>query len=114
MLLTEPMIRVLLLALALVSANCVAAPREPSPQPAASIPVVMYSTVWCPYCAKARAYFRSNGITFIEHDIEESAAAHAEFKRLHGRVVPLILVGRERVDGFSELAFEFALQKASP
>jgi len=107
------MIRALLLAIALASANCVAAPHEPPPQAAASVPVVMYATDWCPYCAKARAYFRSNGIPFVEHDIEKSTAAHAEFKRLHGRVVPLILVGRERVDGFSELAFEFALDKAS-
>jgi len=105
------MIRALLLAIALASANGVAAPGEP--QAAASVPGVMYATDWCPYCAKARAYFRSNGIPFVEHDIEKSTAAHAEFKRLHGRVVPLILVGRERVDGFSELAFEFALDKAS-
>lgn len=112
MLLSRPMIRALLLAIALASANGVAAPREPQAQ--AEAPVVMYATAWCPYCARARAYFRSNGIAFAEHDIEKSSAARAEFKRLGGRGVPLIFVGRERIDGFSELAFEFAQQKASP
>ena len=112
MLLSRPMIRALLLAIALASADAMAAPREPVAPPA-SVPVVMYATSWCPYCAQARAYFKSNGIAYVEHDVEKSAAAKAEFRRLHGRAVPLILVGRERLDGFSELAFEFALQKAS-
>ena len=101
-------------------ANSVAAPakvrapaRPPQPPAEASVPIVMYSTSWCPYCAKAREYFKSNGIAYTEYDIELSSAAHAEFKKLGGRGVPLILVGSERVDGFSELAFEFALQKAS-
>jgi len=113
MLLSRPMIRALLLAIALASANAAAAPGEPAAPAAASVPVVMYATSWCPYCAQARAYFESNGIAYVEHDVEKSAAAKAEFRRLHGRAVPLILVGRERLDGFSELAFEFALQKAS-
>jgi len=104
------MIRALILAIVLASANAAAAPQEPA---AASVPVVMYATSWCPYCAQARAYFKSNGIAYVEHDVEKSAAAKAEFKRLHGRAVPLIFVGHERIDGFSELAFEFALQKAS-
>lgn len=93
------------------------APSAPAtaakPSAAAAPPVVMYATSWCPYCAKARAYFARNGIAYTEHDIEKSAGAHAEFKRLGGRGVPLILVGRERVNGFDELSFEFALQKAS-
>ncbi|HEX5094225.1 MAG TPA: glutaredoxin domain-containing protein [Burkholderiales bacterium] len=89
------------------------APRAPGAPAATAVPVVMYATSWCPYCAKARAYFRSKGIAYTEFDVEKSGTAHAEFKKLGGRGVPLILVGRERVSGFSELAFEFALQKAS-
>jgi glutaredoxin len=104
------MFRALVLAFALAIAAGAPSVRgaEPTPQ------VVMYATSWCPYCAKARAYFESNGIAYTEHDVEKSPDAQAEFKRLHGRVVPLIFVGRERIDGFSELAFEFALQRASP
>jgi glutaredoxin len=98
--------------------NAYSAPAQPAtaaPRPAAlaAAPVVMYATSWCPYCARARAYFGRNGIAYTEHDIEKSPQAHAEFKRLGGRGVPLILVGRQRLNGFDELAFEFALQKAS-
>ena len=82
------------------------------PPPAAPVPVVMYATDWCPYCAKARAYFKRTNTTYVEHDIEKSAAAHAEFKRLGGRGVPLILVGSEKLRGFNELAFESAYARA--
>jgi len=81
-------------------------------QPAAGVPVVMYATAWCPYCAKARAYFKRTNTTYVEHDIEKSANAHAEFKRLGGRGVPLILVGNEKLRGFNELAFESAYARA--
>ena len=73
----------------------------------------MYATAWCPYCAKARAYFKRTGTAYTEHDIEKSADAHAQFKRLGGRGVPLILVGDEKMAGFSELAFESLLVRAS-
>jgi len=75
--------------------------------------VVMYATSWCPYCAKARAYFAQSGIAYVEHDVEKSATARAEFKRLGGRAVPLIVVGREQMNGFSEVGFEFLMTRAA-
>lgn len=97
------------LALALALASAVAGARADAPQPS----VVMYATDWCGYCAKARAYFAKNGIAYVERDVEKSEHAAAEFRRLGGRGVPLIFVGRERLDGFNELAFEFAHARAA-
>ena len=97
-----------------VNAYGAPAPRSAAPQPAASgQPVVMYATTWCPYCAKARDYFAKKGIPFVEHDIEKSAATNAEFKRLGGRGVPLILVGGEKMSGFSEEGFEALRSRAA-
>jgi glutaredoxin len=73
-------------------------------------PVVMYSTNWCPYCAKARAYFRRCGIGYIEYDVEASAQNLAQFKALNGRGVPLIMIGDQRLEGFSAQAFEALLK----
>ena len=120
------MIRALTLCFALAAATSVRAqapapvspppaassPQAPQAQPAAAVPVVMYATVWCPYCARARAYFKRTNTAYVEHDIEKSADAHAEFKRLGGRGVPLILVGNEKLRGFNELAFESAYARA--
>jgi len=111
------MLRALLLLLALAAAaSAVGQSPAPAAQPPqarpAQVPVVMYATAWCPYCAKARAYFKRTNIAYVEHDIERSADAHAEFKRLDGRGVPLIVVGSERLRGFNELAFESAYARA--
>jgi glutaredoxin len=99
---------------ALVLAIAFAAAAGPAPARAeATPPVVMYATSWCPYCAKAREYFARSGIAYVEHDVEKSASANAEFRRLGGRGVPLIVVGREKLNGFSEQGFEDMLARAS-
>jgi glutaredoxin len=102
------MLRALILAIAFA-----AAVGAPSAQAEATLQVVMYTTSWCPYCAQARAYFAQSGIAYVEHDVEESASARAEFKRLGGRAVPFIVVGREKMNGFSEVGFEFLLERAT-
>jgi glutaredoxin len=73
------------------------------PPAAATRPEVkMYATDWCPYCRKAQAYFAQHGIRYTHVDIEKSDAARAEYQRLGGRGVPVILVGTQRMNGFSE------------
>ena len=64
--------------------------------------VRMYATSWCPYCAKARAYFARRNITYVEVDIEKSREGRAEYDKLGARGVPVILVGAQRMNGFSE------------
>ena len=64
--------------------------------------VKMYATSWCPYCAKARAYFARRGIAYVEIDIEKSREGRVEYDRLGARGIPVILVGQQRMNGFSE------------
>ena len=64
--------------------------------------VKMYATSWCPYCAKARAYFARRNIAYVEVDIEKSREGRAEYDRLGARGIPVILVGPQRMNGFSE------------
>jgi len=78
---------------------------------ATTIPVVLYATSWCGYCAQARAYFAKKGVPYIEHDVEKSAAANAEFKRLGGRGVPLIVHGANVMRGFREQSFDALLAR---
>ena len=74
--------------------------------PNASMRVIMYSTSWCGYCKKAARHFRKNNIPFKEYDIEKSAKGAREYKKLNGRGVPVILIGRKRMNGFSAQAFD--------
>ena len=67
--------------------------------------VVMYATSWCPYCQQARNYFREQGIPYVEHDIEKDADARRAYKDFGGRGVPVIFVGKRRMNGFSVAGF---------
>jgi glutaredoxin len=68
--------------------------------------VVMYSTDWCGYCKKARDYFRSQNITFVEYDIEKNPQARRQYDALRAKGVPVILVGDKRMNGFSISGFQ--------
>ena len=78
----------------------------PGPDAGAAQRVVMYSAAWCGVCKRARAYFQRRQIRYTEKDIEQSPQARAEFRQLGGRGVPLILVGRQQLAGFSPASFE--------
>lgn len=65
--------------------------------------VVLYSTSWCGYCKKARAYLRSQNISYVEKDIEKDRFAKRDYDRLGGRGVPFLVRGnRDVLRGFSK------------
>lgn len=68
--------------------------------------VVMYSTVWCGVCKKAKRYFQKNRIPFKEYDVEKSEKGKKDYAQMQGRGVPIILVGKTRMNGFSAQRFE--------
>ena len=68
--------------------------------------VVIFSTSWCGTCKKAKTYMRRQGIPFTEYDIEKSSRAKSIYKQLDATGVPVILVGKERMNGFSEAGFK--------
>lgn len=68
--------------------------------------VVMYSASWCGVCKKAKKYFRRNAIPFKEYDIEKSKKAKRKYQELGATGVPVIIVGRKRMNGFSEAGFK--------
>ncbi|MGS2718436.1 glutaredoxin domain-containing protein [Eionea flava] len=82
-------------------------PAQPSSKAKASgKKVTMYSTSWCGYCKKARKYFQSKGIPFVEYDIEKNASAKRDYDAIGGRGVPVIVVGKKRMSGFSQKGFD--------
>jgi len=72
--------------------------------------VVMYSATWCGVCKKAKAYFAAEGIAYKDYDIENSRKGRADYKRLKGTGVPIIMVDKERLNGFSRGRFEKAYE----
>lgn len=73
--------------------------------------VELYTTSWCPYCTRARAFFRSRGVSFVEYDIEKDAAAAARKRALGGRGgVPFAVVNGQRIHGYASEAYAKALR----
>jgi glutaredoxin 3 len=66
--------------------------------------IVMYTTPWCPYCARARALFEEKGVGFEEVDIEAVPQARGEMIKKSGSgTVPQIFIGETHVGGCDEL-----------
>ena len=70
----------------------------------------MYAVPDCGYCRKARQYFSSHGIDYVEYDIRKSSKRMKEFRRLGGRGTPLILIDGRKIQGFNKRAIEAALK----
>jgi glutaredoxin 3 len=73
--------------------------------------VEIYSTMWCGYCARARALLQKKGVAFDDIDIETDTARRDEMiKRAGGRMtVPQIFIDGAHIGGSDELA---ALERA--
>jgi len=68
--------------------------------------VILFSASWCGTCKKAKRYFRRKGVRFTEYDIEKSSKGRRLYRNLGATGVPVILVGKKRMNGFSEAGFE--------
>jgi len=68
--------------------------------------VVMYSAEWCGVCKKAKKYFKANNIPYKDYDIDKSSKGKKDYKKLGAKGVPVILVGKKRLNGFSAATFE--------
>lgn len=68
--------------------------------------VTMYATSWCGYCKQARNYFVKNNIPYTEYDIEKNKRAKQAYDKLGATGVPVILVGKKRMNGFSVKGFQ--------
>ncbi len=68
--------------------------------------VELYTTMFCPYCVRARALLERKGAAFTEIDIIEEPARRAEMiRRSGGRTsVPQIFINGEHIGDSDELA----------
>ncbi|MBT5432839.1 MAG: glutaredoxin 3 [Alphaproteobacteria bacterium] len=72
--------------------------------------VVMYTTMFCPFCVRAKRLLKDKGITFEEIDVMMSAKKRAQMMEVSGGyTVPQILINGEPIGGCDEL---YALEHA--
>ena len=72
--------------------------------------VTILSAQWCGVCTRAKAYMTKRKIDFEEWDIDKSDYARAKMNELGAKGVPVILVGKQKMVGFSEDGLEDLLK----
>lgn len=72
----------------------------------ASRQVILYTAEWCGVCRQAKQHFKANNIPFRAYDVEKSAKGRRDYRKLKGTGVPIILVGKQRMNGFSASRFD--------
>ena len=66
--------------------------------------VVVYSTLLCPYCHRAKALLRKKGIQFTEIDVGMDREKRDEMEaRAHRHTVPQIFVDDKHIGGCDDL-----------
>lgn len=70
-----------------------------------SVPIIVYSQRYCPYCAAATALLSSKGVEYEVIDIGQQPERRAEMlERSSGaRTVPQIFIGERHIGGFDDM-----------
>lgn len=96
-----------------VRLRSVTGPTETPAAGASANQVTILTATWCGVCKRAKAWLAAKGIAYTELDVEKSDAGKTEYRRLGGTGVPIILVGQQRMNGFSPERLEQMLKPAA-
>lgn len=74
--------------------------------------VVVYSTPTCPYCHKAKEYFKAKGVVYVDYDVSEDIAKQQEMITKSGQMaVPVLDINGTIIVGFNQAKIDEALAK---
>lgn len=67
--------------------------------------VEIYTTMWCPFCHRAKGLLNAKGVEFTEVDVDVTAGARDEMVQRAGgrRTVPQIFIDGGHVGGCDDL-----------
>jgi len=67
--------------------------------------VELYTTMWCPYCSRARALLERKGVAYTNIDLDEEPDRRDEMIRRAGgrRTVPQIFIDGEHIGGCDDI-----------
>ena len=75
------------------------------------VTVKVFSTPTCPWCHKAKDYFKSKKVKFTDYDVSSDEKARNEMIEKSGQMgVPVIFVGKKVIVGFDQGAIDTALK----
>jgi len=70
-----------------------------------AVPVMMYSTRFCPYCIRARSLLHAKQVDYTDISVDGQPELRREMTERSGRyTVPQIWIGEHHVGGYDDLA----------
>ena len=68
--------------------------------------IEVYSSLWCPFCSRAKALLERKGVAFEEIDVDRDPNLRQQMMRRAGgrRTVPQIFIDGRHVGGSDDLA----------
>jgi|GEM_PF-1291654 len=87
--------------------------KVPFPTDLASCDMLLFTTQSCPYCKAARNFLNRPeiDINWCEIDTEQTKEGFALFRQIDGQGVPVAIIGNERIDGYSQISYEKAINR---
>ena len=74
--------------------------------------VVIYSTPTCPYCRRAKQYFKEKGVDFTDYNVAADRKLAEEMIHRSGQMgVPVIIIDDEVLIGFNQVLLDKLLAK---
>ena len=72
--------------------------------------VIVYSTTSCPYCNRAKDYFKANNVEYTDYNVGEDQAKGQEMVQKSGQMgVPVIDINGSIIIGFDKERINAAL-----
>lgn len=66
--------------------------------------ITMYTTDWCPYCIRAKAFLQQKGLEFEEIKLADDPNFREKIQALTGGwTVPQIVIGETPIGGYDDL-----------
>ena len=87
------------------------APAPAAGDTAAGAPrVEIFTTPSCAFCKALRAYLKTRGIAYVEHNVNANRETREAFYASGVQGVPVVMIGDRVIEGFNPLAIEAALK----
>ncbi|HRD65977.1 MAG TPA: glutaredoxin family protein [Candidatus Competibacter sp.] len=80
--------------------------QRASETPPSGSAVQLFTTSWCGFCRKAKAYLAKKQIAYTEYDVETPEGMEALVRAGGGQGVPILFWRGKKIHGFSELGYD--------
>jgi len=72
--------------------------------------VIMLGAWWCTYCYQTKRFLQQNNIHYCEYDMENTTIGKRLYQEHGGGAIPILLIGKYQINGYSEQQIEAALK----